>query len=173
MQARRRRSDHRPFLDGKRIPASQLGSVLETPVQRARAAAGWGHAEMKWVSRVLIGLSCTQEGWMAVPWRALRNVYVGASLLDRLLYTQKTVPEIPEDGVRTYRMGRLAPRWMTLLPLIGSRRFEHPEFELLDGIRMLLARNYVQIVQRDGVDYLIPTDALVGIPVSQHSGSAA
>jgi hypothetical protein len=138
------------FVDGSSVPPSAFNCV--PPEREADEFAhhpvklNLGKAEAQWVGALLLQLCAEQGEWRAVPWRKLRNAYLGYGAIAR--WRRKGEARLPErlesDG--------------TVFFVSGQRL---PVETLHVGIKSLLDRGLVQRFTLEDEDYLLPTEKLL------------
>ena len=107
----------------------------------------------------------SSDEWLMVPWRMLRNEFMGMSLPDRYSWNKKcTAPdpiELPGVHVSTMMIGGSSlVRRLYSLPLVGSMRFRWEYSYYLEAIHYLLELGYIKVVRVEDDDYIFPTQNL-------------
>lgn len=103
-------------------------------------------AESQWLGSLLLYLSASGGEWKAVPWRMLRNAYMG--------YDAATCLAQRND----VRLPRAVSITAPVVYVAGSGL---PIEELLIGYSHMLAKGLVKTFSGEQEDYLIPTDNLL------------
>lgn len=149
--------DSNPDVDGICRP---LSAVLPAGSALARPATDFSRpvvlhtnkAESQWLGSLLLYLSAQGGEWRAVPWRMLRNMYMGFDAFER-----------------TKRRGdlRLPKAVSTSMPVVYVSNESLPIEELLIGLSHMMQKGLVKTFSDEREDYLIPTDNLISCVRSQ------
>lgn len=134
------------LLEGARIP------VPDAPLSRPATdflrltLLHTGKAQSEWLGSYLLLLSAKGGSWHKVPWRMLRNRYLGYGIAGKLRCATRTHPVIlEEEPVVTYVM--------------GSEKV--PVEELLIGVMDMVQHGLVELSKERGETYFFPTEALI------------